>query len=105
VVEDFPAFRELRGRPLLAALYDRGQRIELETNRTNADDLDRLAVVVPARFARAHPEVYALQDGKVSTITPEGRRYWVVPTTTERLDVIACDPQRCFLVDAFDPRL
>jgi len=29
---------------------------------------------VPARFARAHPEVYALQDGKVSTITPEGRR-------------------------------
>jgi hypothetical protein len=95
----------LRGRPLLVAFTERGNLVAPSTRRLSPNDDDDYPLAVKPAFARAYPEAYAYVGAAATPVRYEDRRYWVRPMTTERTVVIACDPARCILVDAFVPRL
>jgi len=99
------AVPELRGRPLLIAFAERGNLVAPSTRRLSPNDDDDYPLAVKPAFARAYPEAYAYVGAAATPVRYEDRRYWVRPMTTERTVVIACDPARCILVDAFVPRL
>jgi hypothetical protein len=98
------AIPELRGRPLFAAFFEDAQLTNVAITRRPPDDESRQAILIrPRALAARFPETYALVGDRVTPIGYIRRRYTLQPLTTERHAVIACDPKRCFLVDAFIP--
>jgi len=96
---------ELRGRPLLIAFVEHGQLVAPSVRRLSPDDNDEYPLAVKPAFAKAYPETHAYVGATPVPVRYEDRRYWVQPMTTERSVVIACDPARCMLLDAFVPLL
>lgn len=95
----------LRGRKLLAAAYEDGRITTLAVRRKSPDDESRQMITIkPRGFAAQHPESYVVIGNRSAPIA-YGRAYAVQTLTTELHAVVACDPQRCFLVDAFIPAL
>lgn len=96
----------LRGRELVAATYEQGRATVPRTQRRVPDDESKQGIMVrPPAFAAAHPEAYAVVAGRATPVAFARRRYMVQVLTTELHAVVACDPRRCFLVDAFIPSL
>ena len=101
VVEGLPA-DVLRGRELVAATANLVPKI---TRRT-ADDESRHGIVVsPASLAKDYPEAYTVIDGKAAPVPFKRQRYMVTGMTSQLHAVVACNPTRCILVDAFIPSL
>lgn len=95
----------LRGRKLIVASYRDGQLTSPKVTRKPQDDESRQALVLsPKSFARKYKEAYLVIGERVTPIEYT-RGYRVQVLTTEVHAVIACDPDRCFLVDAFIPAL
>lgn len=96
----------LRGRKLLVASYENGALTTLKINRRNADDESRIPIRAwPRSFAAKYPEAYAVEGTKATPIQLARNQYLVQALTTELHAVVACDPARCFLVEAFIPAL
>jgi hypothetical protein len=97
----------LHGRKLIGAMYEGGTLTTMKVTRKAQDDESRQAlVVIPRSFPRTHQETYLVVGSRVSPITYDSRaRYRVQVLTTDVHAVIACDAERCFLVDAFIPAL
>jgi hypothetical protein len=96
----------LRGRPLYAAVFEDGSLTNLVITRRPPDDENHITVLIrPRAFAARFPETYAVMGDRTTPIGYVNRRYAVQAMTTELHAVIACDPARCFLVDAFFPTL
>jgi Family of unknown function (DUF6056) len=101
VVEQLPA-DILNGRELLAATEDLVPRV----NRRQPDDESRQALLVtPTSVGTRYPDGYRVIDGKSVPLKFGRGRYLMQALTTELHAVIACNPQACFLVDAFIPSL
>ena len=106
LVVDGVSSEVLRGRPLLAAVHDRGVTTSLRIKRTPQDEESRQAVLpTPASFASKYPESYTVIGGRAAPVKFARKRYLVQCLSTELHTVIACDPSACFLVDAFIPAL
>jgi len=97
-------FAERNGRPLYIAWYERGSPTAPRSTRGNPDPTDRQQITLPAALAAALPEAYILDAGVVKRATYDAGGYRVQPMVAGVVAVIACDPQRCLLVDAFVPR-
>ena len=100
----------LRGRRLFGAVYEHGRMTTLRITRKPPDDESRQGSVVrPRQFVIQHPESYVVIGDRSAPIayTGKGRAaaYRVQALTTDLHAIVACDPQRCFLVDAFIPAL
>jgi hypothetical protein len=97
----------LKGRKLIGAMYENGTLTTMRVTRKAQDDESRQAlVVIPKSFPRTHAEAYLVVGSHVSPITYDSRaRYRVQVLTADVHAVNACDPERCFLVDAFIPAL
>ena len=95
----------LRGRELVGATYENGKLLTMRITRKPQDEESRQRIVVkPASFARRYSEAYAVIGGRTMPIKySDGYRLQTL--TTDLHAVIVCDPQRCFLVDAFIPAL
>jgi len=97
-------FPERNGRPLYIAWYERGALTAPRSTRSNPDPTDRQQITLPQRLAAALPEAYLLYAGAVKRAAYDGGSYRVQPMVAGVVAVIACDPRRCLLVDAFVPR-
>lgn len=101
VVDHLPA-DILNGRELVAATSDLIPRV----NRRAPDDESRQGILVaPASLAASYPEAFRVIAGKSTPLAFARSRYMVQALTTELHAVIACNAERCFLVDAFIPSL
>jgi hypothetical protein len=105
LVADGITFPELRGRPLLIAFAEPGNVVVPAARRLSVNDDDDYPISVKPAFHQAYPETYAFAGAQPAAVRYEDRRYWVRPMTSERTVLIACDPARCILLDAFVPRL
>lgn len=98
---DFP---QRRGRPLEAARYERGALLAPRALRGNPDPNDRQQITLPPAVAAAYPEAYAVRGGASEPLRYDGSALRVRPMVAGLLAVVACEPRRCLLVDAFRPR-
>jgi len=105
LVVDGITFPELRGRPLVIAFAEHGTLVAPTARRLSVNDDDDYPISVKPAFHKAYPETYAFAGAQPAAVRYEDRRYWVRPMTSERTVLIACDPARCMLLDAFVPRL
>ena len=93
------------GRKLIAAIYENGKQTTLRVTRKPQDDHSRQNLVVrPSGFITKLSEAYLVIGPRVTPIEYDGG-YKVQVLTTEVHAVIACEPERCFFVDAFIPAL
>ncbi|MDQ3336691.1 MAG: DUF6056 family protein [Myxococcota bacterium] len=105
VVDKLP-YEILNGRPLLAASFENGHTTSARVRRTPQDEESKQAILpTPASLATRFPESYTVIGGRAQPVKFARRRYLVQTVSTELHAVVACDPSRCFLVDAFIPAL
>jgi len=97
-------FAERKGRPLEVAWYEHGELTAPRVVRGTPDPTDRQNISLPAALAAAHPESYVVRDGKAAAAAYDGVAYHVQPMVAGLVAMVACDPQRCLVVDAFLPR-
>jgi hypothetical protein len=96
-------FPERKGRPLQVGWYEHGELTAPRVARSNPDPTDRQNITLPPALAAAHGESYVVRDGKAVPVGYDGAAYRVQPMVVGLVAVVACDPQRCLLVDAFLP--
>ena len=96
----------LRGRPLLAAAHEGGVTTSIRIRRTPQDEESKQAVLpTPASFGTRFSEAYTVVGGRSAPVEYRRKRYLIQVLTTELHAIVACDPSRCFLVDALIPVL
>jgi hypothetical protein len=96
-------FPERKGRPLYAGWYEHGEITLPRVVRATPDPTDRQTISLSPFFAAAHPEAYAVRDGKAVPLPYDETGYKVQPMVGGLLAVIACNARRCLLVDALLP--
>lgn len=98
---DFP---ERKGRPLQLAWYEHGMLTAPRVTRgASPDPDDRRKITLPPKIAAAHPEAYIVHGGAAAPAAYDGAAYHVQALVAGLVAVVACDPRRCLLVDAFLP--
>jgi len=98
---DFPG---RRGRPLEVAWYEHGALTSPRVTRSNPDPNDQRKITLLREIADAHPEAYVVHNGAAVPVVHDGTAYHIQPMVAGLVAVIACDRQRCLLVDGFLPR-
>ena len=98
------AFAERGARPLLAAWVDRTGTMIPKTAISNLDEQNQVTIRIYGTEARQFKDAWIV-DGGVARSTPYRYSAVVVQPMTARLNVVvACNPDRCLVVDALVPR-
>jgi hypothetical protein len=97
------AFPERKQRPLEVAWYEHGELTSPRVAHSAPDPNDRQVVTLAPALAALYPEAYVVRDGHAVPVSYEGAGYLIQPMDVGLVAIIACDPQRCLLVDAFLP--
>ncbi len=103
VVDNLP-FPERAERPLHAAWYEGGRMTSPRIRRTNPGVNDEQSVTMPAPLARRMGETYLVREAKGTPIKNINGNFELQPMRAGLLAIVACDPKRCFAVDAWLPR-
>ncbi|HEU0036495.1 MAG TPA: DUF6056 family protein [Kofleriaceae bacterium] len=102
LVADDVEFAERKGRPVYVGWYDHGTKRYPKVATTQPDDANRQLVRAPSLGTE---EVYVVHDGKATPVVRAKGGYYVKAANTNVAMVVACEPTRCLLVDAFIPRM
>jgi hypothetical protein len=104
VVDDL-AFAERGRRPLALAWVAHGELTMARSTHSLVDDNNVARVRAPDTIAAAFPEAYLVRAGRAAVLRYHDGAYELRPTATDRYAVVACNAERCLLIDAFIPRL
>lgn len=99
------AFAAREARPLELASYADGALFSPHARRSNFDVHDRLRISPEPTLPAIYPEAYVVHDGRGEGVLYNAGAYGVQPMEVGLFAVVACNPQRCLLVDAFVSRL
>lgn len=105
LVVDQPPVAGQGERPLLVAWYESGTLVSPHTRRKSLDVSGIQTLLVPPAHALTWTSAFLVADGQVTPLTLENGGYTFSVPGAGVLQVIGCEPTRCVLLDAFEPRL